>query len=114
MTPLTPEQEAEFTIFNCAVYDLHRTECQQRESIPPCWLCMSDNAKQEAKEKFAAWLSGAMQVVVPFTVEVAERKTNERFGDKLDHAVKAWKSAELEYKRLREDENNPRAFFVGG
>lgn len=112
MIPLTPEQEAEFTIFNCAVYDLHRTECQQRESIPPCWLCMSDNAKKEAKEKFASWLSGAMQVLVPFTVERAEKHVAEQFGTKLADKVRLWKEAELEYKRIREDEHNPRAFFA--
>jgi hypothetical protein len=111
MTPLTPEQEAEFTIFNCAVYDLHRKQCLG-VSIPPCWLCMSDNAKTEAKEKFVAWLSGAMQVLVPLTVERAIQIVNERFSRSMAESVRLWKDAELEFKRLREDENNPRAFFA--
>jgi hypothetical protein len=113
MTPLTPEQESEFTIFNCAVYDMHRKESRETESIPPCWLCMSDNAKQTAKEKFAAWFSGAVHAIVPMSVADVERRVQREFNSPvmLDSVAK-WKAAELEYKRLREDENNPRAFFA--
>lgn len=106
MTPLTTEQEAEFTVFNFLVFDLNR-----KESIayPPCWLCMSKKAKQEAKERFAAWLSSINQVP-SLTVEDAEEIVNRRMANVIKESVKLWKTAELEFKRLREDENNPRAF----
>ncbi len=110
MTPLTAAEESEFTLFNAATFDLLRQE--SRGTKIPLWLCMSPEARQEAKQKFATWLSGAVHAIVPMTVEFAEKYVQKNWSGRLGELVSRWKSMELEAKRIREDEGNPGAFFV--
>lgn len=109
---LTDLEESEFTAFNALAYDLHRVECKQRDSIPPCWLCMSDEAKIECRKKMAVCLTEMMNTIVPFDVKSAEIYIKSRKNQEIEKKVLLWKQAETEFKRLRVEEHNPRAFFA--
>lgn len=107
---LTPEEEAEFTVFNCQAYELYRMQCIG-VMIPYRWLCMSQEAKDQAREKFATWLTQAMQSNVPFTVERAVEIINEKADNKMREAVESWKNSELHYKCIAKEENNSRPYY---
>lgn len=104
---LTPTEEGTLNVFNAAAFDLLRVS--QPGKILPCWLCMSDTAKDEAREGLRALLE-EKGLIVP-TVEDAEAyvRITMRGGDEI---VRRWQEAELERKRGRA-ENNPLAFFIG-
>jgi len=100
---LTPEEEAQFNVLNASAFDLHRRNCRVEEIIPPCWLCMSEEAREEQRQKVRAYVA---QFPL-FNWSYAE--SDPVVLDK----VAAWRRAEAVFKKLRQ-EGNPRAFFVGG
>jgi hypothetical protein len=103
---LTDAEKQEFTLVNLAAYDLHRVKSKQEDSIPPCWLCMSENAKTRVRQELFQTLK---KPGMEFTEETLERAMQGVPGaqSKLD----AWIEAETLYKQYRA-EGNPRAFFA--
>jgi hypothetical protein len=110
---LTPEEELEFTTFNGAAYDLYRTECVNNGSVPPCWLVMSEEAKQECQEKLYIHLREMMPVDFDRLSDFAiQEKLNNGLYSSVKDVIAKWKQAELIYKQYR-SEGNPRAWFAG-
>lgn len=105
----TPEEEKEFTLCNAAAFDLIMLKARRTKSIPPCWLCMSEDAKEKARQDLYKMLEGN-------GVKVASVKEfDERFGSIPQglEAMGRWKRVELQMKNLR-TQGNPRAYFYGG
>ncbi len=109
MTVLTPEEEAEFTTLNLAAFSLLNEES---DAIQPCWLCMSADAKLDARQRFVRWLQKKTGVL-------RDLEQTERYCDpgglqptSLQHQMAIWKENELIAKRARVDENNPHGFFA--
>jgi hypothetical protein len=90
-------------VLNAGAFDLYRRNCCVEEKIPPCWLCMSEEAREELRQKVRAYLAQ-----FPF-FNLSDAES--------DHGVLAkvalWRRAEAVFKKLRQ-EGNPRAFFIGG
>ena len=99
-TVFTAEEAAHFTITNAAAFDLLRTQ----PSRPPMWLCMSEEAREDARVKLAARLG------------VQRDDLDEKlrmFGASIagQDCLSRWRAMELEAKRLR-DAGEPRAYFA--
>lgn len=103
---LTPEEIADLNTLHGAAFDLLRQKCRETDTIPPMWLCMSPEAKQEAVSALLDHLS-------------------EQLGHKIDllaaqmlcgsvpaSTLTPWRMAEAEAKQARAD-GNPRAYFAG-
>lgn len=114
MEPIDAEIEAELSLFNCLAYDLLRKESIKAKTIPPCWLCLSDQAKVEARTKFTVWFSQMIGRFGPpmSVVEVAE-DVDRRIGgaSHILAMVGQWRAVELEFKRRR-DAGDARAFLL--
>lgn len=110
---LTEAETREFTAYNLVTFDLMMVEAKAAGTIPPCWLTLSDEAKQAAKEKVAKRMSAALGVIVPLSVERAEEIANNPngFAGTVVDKVVAWKETETEYKARREA-GDPLAFFA--
>lgn len=109
-TTLTAKEEAEFTAFNAAAYDLVRMNAHHAGTIPPMWLCMSEEAKAEARRSFSRFLWEKSNIVVNNDDEL--RRAVPGLSESLNRGVAQWKAAELEMKKERAA-GNPRAFFAG-
>lgn len=112
LAELTAEEAQEFTVFNAIAFDLHREESKAANKIPPCWLCMSAEAKAECRQNAVRWLTGAMRPIVPFTLETAEKVVQRDHAHRLAPQVELWRNMERELKQAR-SEGNPRAYFAG-
>lgn len=103
----TAEELQEFTALNCVAFDMYRKDCQDKGVVPPCWLCMSVEAKEEARKNVLDLLSRK------YFVPISEANFVKFVPDSwADQHVKSWKEVELTFKQMRED-GNPRAFFCG-
>lgn len=107
--PLTPEEEAELNPVNALAFDLVRVKSQKDGTIPPCWLCMSAEAKEEARQA----IYDQMQYISPnitgwneFNVNAVAKNNPQVLGK-----VNLWKQAEAAMKEQREA-GNPHAFFA--
>lgn len=98
---LTKEEIADLSVFHAIAYDIHRTECQQMDEIPACWLVVCPESRKDILEKAAVFLTGALQPIVPFTVEIAEKVANRDLGHILGNKLDLWRQAELMKKRGR-------------
>jgi hypothetical protein len=106
-TTLTEAEEAEFRPVNAVAFDLKRAESKEMGQIPACWLCMSDEAKEAARQRLYEMLS--RKIFCPIKTEADWlRFIPDNWGGP---EVARWREAELTFKQLRE-EGNPRAFFV--
>lgn len=121
MPNLTKEEEAEFTIINCLAHGWLRDEGKKTGTVHPCWLCMSTETRQECRNGFYVQLEAMTQSLTGWS-DVTARKfladLDRKSGGKLSEQVQAWKQAEIDFKDVRENpENpqypNPRAFFAG-
>ena len=104
---LTAEELAELNKANCLAMDLVRAKAKEEDQIPPCWLVMSAEAKNEAIENLCEFLSR----------ELGRKVDRLSLSLSLSHSVPdemlhQWQEAEATFKRLRE-EGNPRAYFAG-
>lgn len=107
---LTAIQEAEFTLLNALAFDLLRVTSQKDGTHTACWLCMSDEAKQEARAAFLKYLDQVVPGILPHAEKAAEHFANDMPSTFASRIAK-WREAEIEYKRLR-DEGNPWAYFA--
>lgn len=103
----TEEEKEEFTYFNLAAFDNHRKVSADKGEIPPCWLCMTDEAKEVAKTALLEVLRGSLFLCV--TEESAETLIMSKIPEPL---LMAWAEAEAERKSGREV-NDPHAWFAG-
>jgi len=106
---LTQEEQSEFTPINRAALDLLLQKQREGGSINPCWLCMSEDARQKAREDLISYLNEQKRPIVPMTIETAT-KAIERLPN-MQEAIDGWKRAELSLKKEREA-GNPRAYFM--
>lgn len=51
----TPEEDKEFTYFNLGAFSLALAKATAEDTILPCWLCLSPEAKKEYRDTFAQW-----------------------------------------------------------
>lgn len=105
---LTDEERAEFTAVNFLAHNVLRNQSTDKQ---PCWLCMSDEAKQSAREQAVAWFNGAQQPIIPFDArnEHSMAQFEKVIEGSIGHLIQQWVTAEAEYKTLRAE--NPRAYF---
>ncbi len=105
---LTPEEEAVLTPFNAVAFDMLRAEYAEKNTCPPCWLCMSTEAREEAREKTRFFLQFKVGPL-GMSMEDAEALAQRALGG--SEVVSRWREAELAFKRMRA-EGNPRAWFA--
>lgn len=106
-TILTTEELAEFTPLNAAAFDLIRTRAQEKNIVPPCWLCMSDEAKDQARQDLVDYFNtnGHSCTLGNLT------QTINHTANSVSPMIESWKQAELSYKAHRES-GNPQAYFA--
>lgn len=113
---LTTEEYALLSVFDAGAFDLYRAECRDRDVIPPMWLCMSDEARQECREKFLAKLIEKGLFDEGKKLEDAQRYLDAQVwyndGPEIARTVNLWRQAEAGMKRERKA-GNPRAYFAG-
>jgi hypothetical protein len=102
------EEEKEFTALNAGAYDIHRKSSRENDSIPPCWLCMSEPAKEEARQEFYKWLDKNFPRDVFYDSESATRFLS---IVNMDGFINQWKIVELDRKKQREL-GNLSAYFM--
>lgn len=109
---LTADERKEFTAVNLIAHNILRDSSEARQ---PCWLCMSKEAKQEARQMAADWFNKAGRPLVPVRVsdECSLRQFENQITDAAAPLMQQWIDAEARYKELRA-ENNPQAFFTPG
>ena len=114
-TTLTPEEKAQFTPINSLAFDLARKEAKS-ERIP-CWLCTTEEVRQQYRDTLFASLREQMGKHYPSTInEYTTEKLEQRITDAytshdLLMMFAIWEQAELESKAAREA-GNAQAFFV--
>lgn len=113
---LTAEEYELLSVFDAGAFDLARASSRDRNEIPPMWLCMSDEARQEAREQYLAKLIEQGVFSKGKTLEDAQRFINSRvwYNEATEVAclVSLWRKAEAEAKNQRKA-GNPRAYFAG-
>ena len=105
---LTKEEEAEFTVFNAAAYDLYRKSEADENREAPCWLCISKESKVELGKRFLVW---ARENLLPNQVISDENIKQMINRSTVGPALFLWKRMELEAKALRVQGGNPHAYF---
>lgn len=110
---LTEQEEAEFTFLNFMAFDTAMSQCKKKgyENVP-CWLCMSQEAKDEYRKEVKSGLDKVLDTIIPLDDERTERLLKTQFRERLEDSFKRWKNAEILLKQHRE-EGNPKAFFIG-
>ena len=108
MTTFTEQEKAEFTILNAISYDLHRSSSTD---ISPCWLCMSEEAKNDCRQKGINWLNDSIKPTIPINLETVDRICERMFSNVIEQPIEKWMKAELQAKEEREA-GNPLAFFM--
>jgi len=107
MTSFTKEEELQFTAANAIAYDLLRSKCNHDI---PCWLCMSDEAKKEARIATVDWLNANANPLIPVNIYTLDVFCEENFLQLMAGLIEKWKIAELERKKEKAL-NNPLAFL---
>ena len=106
----TAEEEAQFTTLNYAAFDLVLVTGKNKNEAPPAWLCTSEKSREEAVQRLLGWAKVRLprQPVAWSKESLATVLSN---VPDIKSGVTKWRNSELELKRLREEEHNPRAFF---
>jgi len=98
---------SDFNAYNCVAYDLHRKESKAKESIPPCWMCMSEDAKKEIRNNFLVYMRLATG-----RLNLTEQELTVMVDQKIpSSSIDLWKQAEAAMEQERA-KGNPRAFFA--
>ena len=108
---LTLQEQEEFTAVNMLAHNVLR---EQSTAKQPCWLCMSNEAKEEARILAASWFNGNKYPIAPVRTD-SERSLAQferQIAPILADMLQQWVDAEAEYKRLRVEEHNPVAYFA--
>lgn len=109
---LTPLEEAQFTHLNCVAYDQYRKTASEKGQIPCCWLTMSDEAREAARQDILVTMSRMMGMATRITVGNFDSVMSPAMTNTLAVMTGRWRGMEETAKRMR-DEGNPRAFFMG-
>ncbi len=106
---LTPEEIAELTPLNAIAFDLARTKS---EHTLPRWLCLSQESKKEFLDGAVKFFNEVFAVLpLDANSEKSLAAANAMLDERIGAVVQRWINEEAEFKRMREEENNPRAFF---
>jgi hypothetical protein len=105
---LTAEELAEFTITNCVAFDLYRSEAKAIGQVPPCWLCLSVEAKEEARKRFFEAMGRRVGQTIVCEADFLRLLPDGWGGREVD----VWKALETSHKYERDVCGNPRAFFA--
>ena len=114
-TRLTPEEKREFNALNYMAFAGLR-EAAGKDHIA-CWLCTSPEIRKAEREKGIAKIKAALKANGNW---LADTMTDRGLEDQLmalpsvRKQVETWQNVELDLKRERDEEMNPRAFFVPG
>jgi len=106
---LTPAEAEEFTLLNAAAYDLYRVSSKQKGHVPPCWLCMSAEAKTEARGNLLKFMDEKAPNLTGWTEQGLSNYLES--VPNLKQLIDRWREAEVNMKTERE-KGNPRAFFA--
>lgn len=106
----TPEEDAELTGFNAAAYEVYRVESKKANMIPPCWLTMSRESKDECRRNVRELLRKDSFTYRLMTDEAMEVEINRLMQTTI--VLQRWRAMELRYKQARA-EGNARAYFMG-
>lgn len=106
---LTPEEESQFTPLNCFAFITMREQGIANDTVPAAWLCMSEDARQKARDVVIEMANKQAGVIVPIRAE----RLNKMLGgnDLVMRQLAEWKRFETELKAERAN-GNPRAFFI--
>jgi len=112
MTGLTDEERAEFTLLNMAAFSLAREEAAKKNTVIPCWLVTSEEARERIRADFVEFCATArfLEQGKACTREWLEKRLN-ALKTSLQGTLEQWIESETEFKRLRE-EGNARAYFA--
>lgn len=105
--PLTREQQAEFTLVNCAAADMYWKNLQEDNTAGALWLTMSPESRAIQRQRLRLHLEDKLNITIS---DLAEFITS-RCGRTMDGQVKAWREMETAMWIAREVDGNPRAFF---
>lgn len=106
---LTEQEKSELTLLAFLGFDIIRAE--KPDTRLPCWLCCSDETKQDAITKALDFLNRHAHPVVPFTEFTAEEYLQKNMAPVLRPNYQRWIDAEQDRKAQREA-GNPTAFFT--
>lgn len=102
---LTTDELAVLTPLGMLAYNLARENAG--DDRIPCWLCTSEDARDDAVHDAVDWLNQQMKPIVPYNEERAAMLAEQSLRGKLQQ----WIDCEAELKRLRAI-NEPSAFFA--
>ena len=97
--PATPEEEAEFTLLNYIAHDSYRRKRLKSNQRALCWLCMSTEQRQEARQDALQGLSAGF----PSPLTQKQFEVISGGNTSLDSHLAVWRHAELVHKGLREE-----------
>jgi len=104
---LTEDEEKHFTLFNAAAFDLLRA--LNPNTHHPCWLCMSESARNDARENLRTALKN--KAGHDLTMVAAEKLLGRMFTERQKtDTLCLWRLAESVAKQQRE-KGDPRSFF---
>jgi hypothetical protein len=102
---LTEKENKELSNFNAAAFDLYRVESGNQKV--PFWLCMSDEGKEECRERLYQFAKERMGIA-NLSLAAFEAQTNSML---MPAAVHTWRMIEEEAKCKREKVNLG-AYFI--
>jgi hypothetical protein len=108
----TQDEEKEFTLLNCLAFDIARKNAQQNNTKIPTWLTTNQETRTQYRQEAIQTINNLIKPTTPYT----EKDTTTL--ETLLHTIlgpeplQKWKQAELEMKRIREQEQNPHAYFA--
>jgi len=104
MSVLTPEQDQQLTPYNAVAFDMLRVESKAEDKIPPCWLVLSEESRNQFRKKLQVALAA-----ISFDIPSAERAVS--CVPEVVELGKKWRDAEIQFAILRL-QGNPKAFFA--
>jgi hypothetical protein len=110
---LTEEESAEFNLFNLLAFDLHRIRAREKNVIPTMWLVTSPEVREQMRQDVVSYYSvqHMLDCGVPGPDREGFLERIEPLLPKFQASLDTWREMETEYKRLRDEEHNARAFF---
>lgn len=107
---ITQTQQSEFNCVNLLAHTMLRE--QSKPKIAPCWLCTSDEAKDEGRQLAAKWFNDNANPIFPVnTSELGLVSFERQLEPMMKPMMKQWIDMETHFEKLRTEENNPKAFF---
>lgn len=97
----------QFSYTNFLAHTLIRQNLQPK--IAPCWLCFSEDAKNEAIKLAADFINNNIHPIIPVQVDQIDRM-NKILEPLMKDTIQQWINMEVEYEKRRH-QNHPLAYF---